>query len=121
MIIFVQIWFREILNPRYPPAENMASSEKSLLAGIEAGGAKYVCAVGCEPENPIDEIRYVLLSQHYRCFQRCGWRLITSLGGNLQPLIPSLSHIPSPLSASFSYFSGMRPTLASAFFRRDLI
>ncbi|MCL4109431.1 UNVERIFIED_CONTAM: hypothetical protein GTU68_043659 [Idotea baltica] len=34
------------------------SSNLPLLAGIEAGGTKYVCAVGHEPEDPLTEVRF---------------------------------------------------------------
>lgn len=34
------------------------SSHPPLLAAIEAGGTKYVCAVGYDPEKPIAEVRF---------------------------------------------------------------
>ena len=34
------------------------SSHSPLLAAIEAGGTKYVCAVGYDPEKPIAEVRF---------------------------------------------------------------
>ena len=39
------------------PASN-AVSKKPLLAAIEAGGTKYVCAVGYDPQHPLEEVRF---------------------------------------------------------------
>jgi fructokinase len=33
-------------------------TERLLYGGIEAGGTKFVCAVGSDPENIVDEIRF---------------------------------------------------------------
>ena len=33
-------------------------SEKSLYGGIEGGGTKFVCAVGSNPENVVNEVRF---------------------------------------------------------------
>ena len=38
--------------------KNEHDSNASLLAGIEAGGTKYVCAIAIDPSDPIDEIRF---------------------------------------------------------------
>ena len=58
-------------------------AEQSLYGGIEAGGTKFVCAVGSDPENIVNETRFPTTTPA-ETVQRV-W-LITIQSGTLQAL-----------------------------------
>ena len=47
-----------------------------IYGGIEGGGTKFVCAVGTDPDNILDEIRFPTSTS--RCFHKQGYFVLPS-------------------------------------------